>query len=197
MKKQTFADVFDANVAEDAILNEEHPGFKEDYLVLHCLLRKYDPKSVFEIGTNMGTGTNIICNAVKEAVVETLDLPSDKVHSSMIREGRDYTGYNCHGVFSQVRGDSMTFNYRPHKSEAYFIDGEHDYDHPLHETKKVLEQDPKLIVWHDTDIAEVAQAIQDAFAAEINGTPNYGNENYNLYRITDTRITYAVRKGSE
>lgn len=194
MEKQVLADVFDAHEAQDAILNEEHPGFKEDYLALHCLLRKYKPKSVFEIGTNMGTGTNIICNAVKDVIVETLDLPTEKVHPSMIRDGRDYTGYNCRGVFSQVRGDSMEFNYAPHKSEAYFIDGEHDYDHPFHETKQVLAQEPKLIVWHDTDIPEVAKAIQDAFAETINEKKEFGNNTYDLYRITDTRITYAVRK---
>lgn len=199
MKQLQFKDIYSDKLAHDAILNEEFTGFKEDYLVLHCLLRKYDPKSVFEIGTNMGTGTKIIKNAIGlEYPVFSLDLPTELAHISLqhpINEGKgDNVGSKCDLPFAQLRGDSMKFDYSEFPCEAYFIDGEHDYNHPFHETKKVLEQEPKLIVWHDTDIAEVAKAIQDAFTETINEKKEFGNNNYDLYRITDTRITYAVRK---
>ena len=75
---------------EDAILNEEFTGFKEDYLVLHSLIRKYQPDTFFEIGTNMGTGTNIICNAMgfsddvlNIGQVYSLDLPTELAHISL------------------------------------------------------------------------------------------------------------------
>lgn len=193
MKKQEFVDIFDQELASGAILNLEYTGFKEDYLMLHCLLRKYKPKSVFEIGCNMGTGTQIIKNAVgKNAQVFSLDLPTELAHKSLqhpINEGKgDSVGHRCKLPFTLLRGDSMKFDYSKHPCEAYFIDGEHDFEHPHHETKEVLKLSPKLIAWHDSDMEPVYKAIVDAFEISPNG------KDYDLFRITDTRIAYAVRK---
>ncbi len=193
MKKQEFVDIFDQELASGAILNQEYTGFKEDYLMLHCLLRKYKPKSVFEIGCNMGTGTQIIKNAVgKNSSVFSLDLPTELAHKSLqhpINEGKgDSVGHRCKLPFTLLRGDSMKFDYSQHPCEAYFIDGEHDYDHPYHETKEVLKLNPNLIAWHDSDMEPVYKAIVDAFEISPNG------KNYDLFRIIDTRIAYAVRK---
>jgi hypothetical protein len=79
----------------------------------------------------------------------------------------------------------MEFNYSEYPCEAYFIDGEHDYSHPTHETTEILKNSPKLIVWHDSDMETVYNAIVDAFK---------GVDNYDLYRVIDTRIAFAVRK---
>ena len=186
MIKQEFVDLYDQDVAADAILNEEYTGFKQDYLMLHILLRKYKPKSLFEIGTNMGTGTKIIKNALgPNSSVFSLDLPEHEAHVSL--KG-DRVGHKCDLPFTQLRGDSLQFDYSKYPCEAYFIDGEHDYVHAQHETKKALEQKPNLIIWHDSDIEVVKLGILDAFAES-------GNEKkYNIYRIIDTRIAYAVRK---
>lgn len=193
MIKQEFVDLYDQDIAADAILNEEYTGFKQDYLMLHILLRKFKPKTVFEIGTNMGTGTKIIKNAVGEhASVFSLDLPTELAHKSLqhpINEGKgDSVGHRCNLPFTQLRGDSLQFNYRDYPCEAYFIDGEHDYIHAHHETRRALEQKPNLIIWHDSDIEVVMQGILDAFEQENQG------KFYTLYRIIDTRIAYAVRK---
>lgn len=190
MKQYTFKDIYAEDYASDAILNEEFTGFKEDYLTLHCLLKSYKPKTLFEIGTNMGTGTKIIKNALgPDSTVYSLDLPTDLAHISLqhpINEGKgDSVGHKCDLPFIQLRGDSMEFDYSEHPCEAYFIDGEHDYSHPNHETKEVLKNNPKLIVWHDSDMETVYNAIVDAFE---------GVDNYDLYRVTDTRIAFAVRK---
>jgi len=190
MKQLTFENVYNKHLAEGAILNEEFTGFKEDYLTLHCLLRYHKPKTLFEIGTNMGTGTKIIKNALgPDSTVYSLDLPTDLAHISLqhpINEGKgDSVGHKCDLPFIQLRGDSMEFDYSEYPCEAYFIDGEHDYSHPNHETIEVLKNKPKLIVWHDSDMETVYNAIIDAFK---------GVENYDLYRVTDTRIAFAVRK---
>ena len=50
----TSKDIITQESLEKAIRNKEFHGFETDYLVLDSLLRKYKPKSVFEIGTNMG-----------------------------------------------------------------------------------------------------------------------------------------------
>ena len=187
MIKQKFKDVYTDSLADGAILNEEYIGFKEDYLILHCLLRSFEPKSVFEIGTNMGTGTKIIKNALPKADVFSLDLPRELAHISLqhpINEGKgDSVGNRCNLPFTQLRGDSMIFDYSEYPCEAYFIDGEHDFDHPHHETKEIIKLEPKLIIWHDSDIKEVAKAIEMAIT-----------DDYELFRVIDTRIAYAVRK---
>lgn len=189
MKQITSKEIITPELSQDAILNEEHTGFKEDYLVLHCLMRKCMPATVLEVGTNMGTGTKIIKNAVKDGKVFSLDLPTELIHLSMqhpVNEGKgDNVGRNCDLPFSQLRSDSLTFDYSSCPCEAYYIDGEHDYEHPHHESKGAISQNPKMIVWHDSDIPEVYKAIVDAFE---------GNDNYDLFRVTDTRIAYAIRK---
>jgi len=187
MIKQTFADIYTDDLAKGAILNEEFTGFKEDYLILHCLLRIYKPKSVFEIGCNMGTGTKIIKNALPDTEVFSLDLPTELAHISLqhpISEGKgDSVGHRCNLPFTLLRGDSMIFDYSEYPCESYFVDGEHDFIHPFHETKEICKLNPNLIVWHDSDMPEVMDAIQQGISSD-----------YELYRVIDTRIAYAVRK---
>jgi hypothetical protein len=48
-----------------------------------------------------------------------------------------------------------------------------------------LKLNPKIIIYHDSDIECVYKGICDAFA---------GNTHYDLFRVTDTRIAYAVKK---
>lgn len=189
MITQTFKDIYTEELADGAILNTEYHGFREDYLLLHCLLRKYKPKSVFEIGTNMGTGTKIIKNAVPDADVFSLDLPTELAHISLqhpISEGKgDSVGHKCDLPFTLLRGDSMNFDYSEFPCEAYFIDGEHDYEHPFHETTEIIKLKPKLVISHDFDIKEVEQAVLSAIK---------WNDYYQLYRVEDTRIAYLLKK---
>jgi hypothetical protein len=84
----------------------------------------------------------------------------------------------------------MTYDFGLYPCDAYFVDGEHSYEHPFRETTEILKQRPKLIVYHDSDIKPVYDGIVDAFKeSEI------GNE-YQLYRVEDTRILYAERKNN-
>ncbi len=191
MIKQLYKDIVTPSLLDGAIENNEYVGFLHDYHLVHCLMRIHQPKSVLEIGTNMGTGTKIICNAVPKARVFSLDLPTELAHISLqhpIKEGKgDSVGHKCSLPFTQLRGDSMVFDFSgaQYSCDAYFIDGEHDYDHPYRETTEALKHSPKLIVWHDSDMEPVYKAITDAFK---------GRKDYTLYRVTDTRIAYAVRK---
>lgn len=199
MIEQLFSDIHNEELAAGAILNEEYHGFREDYLILHCLLRKYNIKSVFEVGTNMGTGTKIIKNAIMpyynddDTVVYSLDLPTELAHISLqhpISEGKgDSVGHRCDLPFIQLRGDSMNFDYSPYPAEAYFIDGEHDYMHPKHEAMHAIRNKARLIIFHDADMGPVYNAIIDAFQT----VQQHNVFEYKLYRVKDTRIAYAVR----
>jgi hypothetical protein len=189
LHKQGYDDIVNGELLQGAIENNGFPGFREDYHVLHCLMRKYHPATVFEVGTNTGTGTRILKNAVMDAVVFTLDLPAELAHTSLqhpISEGKgDRVGKDCHLPFIQLRGDSMEFDFSQYPCEAYYIDGEHDQAHVYRETTEVLKCRPKLIVWHDADIPGVFGGILKAFE---------NNTGYDLFRVTDTRVAYAVKK---
>ncbi len=192
MKKITYQQVVKPELTEGAILNEEYHGFKEDYLVVHSLIKAFKPMRFMEVGTNMGTGTNIICNANPKMKVFSLDLPYELAHVSLqspVSEGKGMnTGQYCKFPFTQLWGDSTKYDYSEHYPlEGWYIDGEHNYDNPFKETLEAIRSGAKLIIWHDTDIKCVYDAIVDAFKAS-------GTKEYILFRVTDTRISFAIKK---
>jgi len=190
MIEQNYTDIVTPELSEGAIINDEFTGFREDYLVLHCLLKNFQPKTVWELGCNMGTGTNIICNAVPVAKVYSFDLPTELAHISLqhpISEGKgDRVGERCKLPFELIRGDSMAFDFSQYKCEAAFIDGEHDFQHACHETKAMLKNKTKLIIYHDSNIPEVLAGITQ-------GISESKAKGYEFYRVTGTRIAYLIK----
>lgn len=195
MNQQKFSDIYSEELAKDAILNQEYKGFKEDYLTLHCLLKIHKPHHFFEIGTNMGTGTKIIKNALGEnSKIYSLDLPTELAHISLqhpINEGKgDNVGSRCNLPFIQLRGDSLQFDYfKYYPIDGWFIDGEHDFKHSNHESKEAIKSKAKIIIWHDSDIENVYNGIMNAFKGI-----EYSCISYDLFRVADTRIAYALKK---
>jgi predicted O-methyltransferase YrrM len=169
-----------------AILNEGFPGFREDYLLLHCLMRREQPARVMEIGTNIGNGTTIIKNAVPEAEVFSLDLPPDQVHKSLIRsDGSCRVGSACRVPYTQLWGDSRTFDFEPYAPlDAWFIDGNHVYENVFIESELAQITEARLIVWHDCDIKGVWRGVTDAMR----------KSDFDLHRVPDTRIGFALRR---
>ena len=184
MLLQTFEEIVTPELAEGAIINTRHPGFKEDYLVIHSLIRKYKPASLFEIGTNTGFGTKIIKNAMVEGRVISMDLPIDEFRK--IQKYPPMPGLECDLPFTQVYGDSLSFDYSSIPCEAYFVDGAHDYRHVFYEASEILKLQPRLIIFHDADIPEVMQAIFEAYMEHEWG--------YLLYKVDFTRIAYIVKR---
>ncbi len=190
MIHQTFSEIYDPVLAEGAILNERMQGFKEDYLMLHCLLVKYNIKSCFEIGTHTGWGTKIIKNALGSgSVVYSLDLPDEDHEVSKqhpISEGKPIgVGKECDLPFIQLRGDSRDFPYHDYPSEAFWIDAEHTEENVFIEVMDVIRTNPKIIILHDTDMFEVMMGLTAAV--------KQSGSSYTLYRITDTRVSYLLK----
>ena len=183
MISETFQEIVTPELAKGAIINNRHPGFKEDYLVIHSLIRKYNPASLFEIGTNTGFGTKIIKNAIGEGTVFSMDLPVKEFRK--LQNYPNEPGLECDIPYVQLYGDSLTFEFERYPAEAYFVDGAHDYRHVFHEATEILKLSPRLIIFHDADIPEVELAISDAF--DLTG------QHYAKIRVTGTRIAYAVR----
>jgi predicted O-methyltransferase YrrM len=177
-----FNDVFNTELSSDAIIRNEK-GFENDFLVIHCLIRQYRPSNLFEIGTCEGAGTMIIKNAIGSGTVYSLELPPGESAYALSKES---IGSRCSLPFVQLFGNSMSYDYsRNFPIESWFIDGWHDYEHVYYETTQALFSNPLLIMWHDTDIPEIFKAVLDVLEE---------SSQYDVYRVVDTRMTYAVRK---
>lgn len=187
MQLKTIEEIVTPELSKGAIINNRHPGFKEDYLVIQSLIKKYKPASLFEIGTNTGFGTKIIKYAIGEGKVYSMDLPVEEFRK--IQSYPNRPGIECDLPFTQLYGDSLTFDFLKYPCEAYFVDGAHDYEHVFHETSEILKLSPRLIIYHDADIPEVFSGLMDA-------SIEYG-EKYFDYRILNTRIAYLINKREE
>jgi len=168
-------------LSSGAIIRDEFPGFKLDFILLHCLMKKYAPKNIFEVGTCDGDGTLVITNATPRSSVISLELPPYTPPYNLTPQR---IGHKCKRPYKQVFGNSLTYNYAQHfPLDAWFIDGAHDYEHVKHETEQAIQSQARLIVYHDTDIKEVLDGVIDGFQ----GT------DYKIFRVVDSRITYAIK----
>ncbi len=163
---------------ERAILRSDSL-FIDDFLCVHSLVDRFKPQTFFEIGTCSGEGTQIIKNAMPSGKVYSLDLPLGSA-PYFLQE----VGFVCKLPYIQLFGDSLSFDYSQYYPiVGWFIDGAHDYEHVFHETQEAVKAGSSLIIWHDADIPEVFQAIQDALE---------GLEEYTLYRILSTRVAFSL-----
>ena len=188
MKTQTYNEIVTPELLAGTLDHNAHTGFLEDYRVLSCLLKIHKPKTVFEVGTNTGSGVNVINRAIPDAAIFSLDLDYKTMMTNSKQypigaNGEDRVGSNAKVPYTQLRGDSLTFNYIDHPCEAYYVDGEHDEAHTYAETLAILKCKPKLVIYHDTDMPEVMAGIQKAIK---------NNKSYELTRVVDTRISYLL-----
>lgn len=172
-----------------AIVRRDFPGFYEDYLAIHCILRRYSPANILEIGTSSGTGTNIICKAMGDGKVISIDLPPEYNNEMMYPQHEDgkpaKPGVYCTFPYRQLFGNSKDFDFSPHYPlEAWFIDGKHNYEYATADTRQALKSSPALIIWHDVQMKEVAKAIRDIMT---------GTEYHNYY-VANTRVAFSARK---
>jgi len=199
-KEITSDKIVSDQLMKGAYIRHDFPGFKDDFAVIHCLVKMFTPKTILEVGTSHGYGTRVLCVAfgVKPffsffSPVYSIDVPPKTDPDIIYPDHEDghtrLTGKHCRFIYRyhQLYGDSRFFDYSPYYPlEAWFIDGKHDYEFCTADTLQALKSKPKLIIWHDMQIEEVCRAVIDGMSKE--------KENYVLYRVVDTRIGFAVRK---
>ena len=171
-----------------AISRKDFPGFYEDYLAIHCILRRYAPPNILEIGTSSGTGTNIICNAMGGGKVISIDLPPDFDNEEMYPEHEDgkpaKPGADCRFPYVQLFGNSKDFDFSPYYPlAAWFIDGKHNYEYAAGDTRQALKSSPDLILWHDVQMEEVHNAAKDVMAGA----------GYKNYYVENTRVAFSSK----
>ena len=148
-----------------------------DLLVLATLVKKYQPKVIFEIGTFEGFGSLVMCNNCSNEVLYSLDLPlsSDlainispftlEEHSidSRYKSGRFFDLIRPEVRISRLYGDSWNFDYSTfHNSVDFiFIDGAHTYQYVLKDALNAIKCVYKegVIVWHDVKNSQVLNPI--------------------------------------
>src|SRR3990167_8921347 len=150
MENIEFKDVVKNPYALNAPVRDDFPGFKEDYLVLYCLIKKYSPQTFFEIGTSSGNGTKIICKAMgfrlffnkkNKKKIFSIDVPPGTNSKEIYPDAEDghpkSTGIDCKLPFTQVFGNSLDFDFSPYYPiEGWFIDGKHNYIYTKNDTEQ-------------------------------------------------------------
>jgi hypothetical protein len=197
-RETPYDEIVTPELRKRAVKRRDFPGFAEDYLALHCLIRAHRPETFFEIGTSIGLGTKVICRAISRRPiwpdtrdrVFSLDVPPGTDPTIIYPEAEDghpaKAGARNPYPYQQLFGDSKRFDASPYLPlDGWFIDGKHDYEYAHSDTLLALSADPKLIVWHDFQIDGVPQGAGDA----MEGRPEYA-----LARVTGTRIAFAVRE---
>jgi hypothetical protein len=197
VKEIAYDAVVRPELAKGAVVRRDFPGFYEDYQVLHCLIREYRPDRLLEIGTSSGNGTKVICKAMSRRPlwpdtkhrVFSLDVPPGTDPTIIYPGAEDghpaKAGANNRYPYTQLFGDSRTFDVTPYLPiDAWFIDGKHNYEFAASDTRLALRSEPRLIMWHDLQIDEVAEALVDVLA---------DRPEYEPVRVTGTRVGYAVR----
>jgi hypothetical protein len=203
IKLQPYVKVVRKPYSHGAIIRDNFPGFKEDYLAIHSLIRKYQPQRLCEIGTSTGAGTKVICNAMgikwwqvwkrfshpSFSMVFSIDVPPGTDPSIIYPQHEDGHPFKA-GAYNplpyvQLFGNSNEFDFSPYYPlDAWFIDGKHNYEFTFNDTKQALKAGPNLLLWHDMQIDEVEQAVLDCMKP---------HKDYMVYRVEDTRVGYAVR----
>jgi hypothetical protein len=126
MENIGFSEIVKLPYSSNAVIRSDFPGFKEDYLTIHSLIRKYKPKTIMEIGTSSGLGTKVICNAMgikklgrnnKNIKVYSIDVPLGTDPTIIYPHGEDghpkKPGIYCKLPFIQIFGNSYGFDFSP------------------------------------------------------------------------------------
>jgi len=200
MKKIKFNEKVTKELTKGAIIRTGFPGFKEDYLGIHSLIKISKIHHFMEIGTSSGEGTKVIANAIGLQKWKFWENYGKKLYSIDVPPGTNpkiiypgaedghpkKAGAACDYPYIQLFGDSTKFDFSLYYPiEGWFIDGKHNYVYAKKDTLQALKSNPSLIIWHDKQIEGVKEAILDVMTKK---------HNYDLFDLIGTRLIYAVKK---
>jgi predicted O-methyltransferase YrrM len=176
-----------------------------ELVVIVKLIKHYEPKKLFEIGTFDGRTTlNMACNSSEQAEIYTLDLPKgqlrttelpidtrDKATFDEIMTGSRFLGTDCEAKIVQLHGDSATFDFSPYQGDMdfVFIDGSHSYEYVINDSRqalKLLRNGKGIILWHDYSAfwKGVMKALEELYLTV--------NEFKGLKHIKETTLVYLL-----
>ena len=202
--------ISDYSVITNEFIEIIEPFFEEgnvtlnELAIINGIIKKENPKKIFEIGTFDGRTTINMANSSKDnCEIYTLDLPKEKLKNTKYKVSdydktlidKDICGerikksnLKCRNKINQLYGDSATFDFTSfyNSVELVFIDGAHDYDNALTDSKTALKLVGKrngIILWHDyKKWVPVVNAIESI--RQI-------HPKLDIYRIQGTNLAYC------
>lgn len=176
----------------------------DELAIINGIIKKEDPKKIFEIGTFDGRTTiNMAYSSKDSCEIYTLDLPKELLGKTKFKVGdydktlidKDIFGerikqshLKCKNKIKQISGDSATYNFESfyNSIDLVFIDGAHDYDNALTDSKtslKLVGIRNGIILWHDyKNNVPVVNAIE---------TIRQIHPKLNIYHIQGTNLAYC------
>ena len=170
--------------SEPVLAEKEHVNGNVSFQELQYIskiVKHYQPKTIFEIGTFDGRTTlNMSLNA-PGAEIFTLDLPKKEIFKTRYRvktgdltfidkqqSGIRFIGTESEKRIAQIYADSAQFDYSKYENsiDLIFIDGSHTYDYVISDKKiamKLLRNKKGVIIWHDYGWYEVIKAINEFY----------------------------------
>jgi len=203
-----FASIMDENAPiylSRITLDRESMNCNEVVSIIY-LLKKINPKKVFELGTFNGLTTlNMAINTAADAVVYTIDLPqamigdvklqlemSDKNYIRKAESGRLFKGKSYAKKIVQLFGDTAQYDFSQFYGtiDMVFIDASHSYEYVKNDSLialKLLRGKKGLILWHDYGGSwdGVTKALNELYTSD----PDFKN----IQHIENTAFAYLIR----
>lgn len=170
-----------------------------DLVVLALLVKRYNPKSIFEIGSFEGLGSLIMCNNCTNETLYTLDLPLKNSNLANVSKFaiKDHSigtkNYQSGKFFDKIRpevtikhlyGDSWNFDFSPfyNSIDFFFIDGAHTSKYVIKDTLNAIKciRNDGLIVWHDVKNSKVLNPILRVASS------------LKIYHVVHSNICFAI-----
>ncbi len=155
--------------------------------IINKLIKYYNPKTIFEIGTFDGRTTlNMALNSNAKTKLFTLDLPETEIGKTKFKlytgskfsdinyvnkneSGKRFKGTEADKKITQLFGDSATFKFSPYykKIDFIFIDGSHAKKYTQNDTEKAIKlcrSTKSIILWHDYGVWDgVTEALNELY----------------------------------
>lgn len=172
-----------------------------EILYLNSIAKFIEAKKVCEIGTyNGNTILNLAANSPKDAILVTVDLPSNwngdfvipipKSHYNVTdrkKIGYQYKNTEYEKKIVQIFSDSASLNWDRLNGpfDLIFIDGCHYYEYVKSDTENAIKHLSKtgVIVWHDYGMIKDVCEVVDSFQSKLK-----------IKAITGTRLAVGFRK---
>lgn len=158
----------------------------EEILIINQLVKRAQPKVLFEIGTFTGRTTlNLAACSPDDARVFTLDLKpedlrrtkfpmyaSEVLYVDKPASGTSFASSPLVRKITQLYGDSAVFDFSPWRGRVdfIFIDGAHTYEYVHSDTRcalDLLREGRGTIIWHDYLMVEgLTRALNELAAQE-------------------------------
>jgi predicted O-methyltransferase YrrM len=137
-------------------------------LVISKMVRHYQPRHIFEIGTFDGRTTlHMAANSPETARILTLDLPQSQSSATALpvcegekkfilksESGTRFKGTQYEQKITLLLGDSASFDFSQYDGmiDLVLVDGSHAYDYVVNDTNVAMQLVNKkngVILWHD------------------------------------------------